>query len=96
MSINSQPGSKGRIMGPFQTPWPMLFGLYWKRAARWGVLASMGGGLTSALLWIGIGSLYGLHGFIPGILVSLLAMVSVSLFTKQVPDDHLARVWGER
>ena len=76
--------------------WPMLFGVYWKRATRWGVLASMGCGLASALIWIGIGSPYGLHGFIPGILVSLLAMVVVSLFTKRLPDDHLARVWGER
>jgi Na+/proline symporter len=74
----------------------MLFGLYWKRATRWGVLASMGGGLTSALLWMGIGSPYGLHGFIPGILVSLVAMVIVSLITERLPDDHLERVWGER
>ena len=83
-------------MGPCQTPWLTFFGLYWKRATRWGVLASMGCGLTSVLLWIGIGSPCGLHGFIPGILVSLLAMVSVGLFTKRLPDDHLARVWGER
>ncbi len=76
--------------------WPMLFGLYWKRATRWGALASMGGGLASALIWIGIGSPYGIHGFIPGILVSLVAMVVVSLFTERLPDDHLARVWGER
>ena len=75
--------------------WPMLFGLYWKRATRWGVLSSMGCGLASALIWIGIGSPYGLHGFIPGILVSLLAIVVVSLCTKRLPDDHLARVWGE-
>ena len=76
--------------------WPMLFGLYWKRATRWGVLASMGGGLASALIWIGIGSPYGIHGFIPGILVSLVAMVVVSLFTERLPDDHLAQVWGEQ
>jgi len=76
--------------------WPMLFGLYWKRATRWGVLASMGGGLASALIWIGIGSPYGVHGFIPGLLISLIAMVVVSLLTERLPDDHLARVWGER
>lgn len=48
------------------------------------------------LLLIGIGSPYGLHGFIPGILVSLVAMVIVSLITERLPDDHLERVWGER
>jgi solute:Na+ symporter, SSS family len=76
--------------------WPMLFGLYWKRTTRWGVLASMGGGLLTALLWIGIGSPYGVHGFIPGIGVGLVAIVAVSLFTQRLPEDHLARVWGEK
>lgn len=75
--------------------WPMLFGLYWKRATRWGVLTSMGGGLATALIWMGIGSPYGVHGFIPGIGVGLVAIVAVSLFTAGLPEDHLARVWGE-
>jgi len=76
--------------------WPMLFGLYWKRATRWGVLASMGCGLVSALVWIGIGSPYGVHGFIPGLAVGLVAMVAVSLVTERLPEDHIARVWGQR
>ena len=75
--------------------WPVLFGLYWKRATRLGVLASMVGGLVSALVWIGIGSPFGLHGFIPGVLISGVAMVVVSLFTERLPEEHLARVWGE-
>ncbi len=75
--------------------WPMLFGLYWKRATRWGVLASMGCGLAAALIWIGIGSPFGLHGFIPGIVISLVAMVAVSLVTERLPDEHLDRVWGD-
>lgn len=75
--------------------WPILFGLYWKRTTRWGVLASMGCGLTSTLVWMGIGSPFGVHGFIPGILVSLVAIVTVSLMTKRMPDDHLAKIWGQ-
>lgn len=75
--------------------WPILFGLYWKKATRWGVLASMGCGLVSTLVWMGIGSPFGVHGFIPGLSVSLVAIVVVSLLTKRLPDEHLARVWGE-
>ncbi|MBU1050085.1 sodium/proline symporter [Candidatus Bipolaricaulota bacterium] len=75
--------------------WPILFGLYWKRATRWGVLASMGSGLISTLVWMGIGSPFGIHGFIPGILVSLVAIIAVSLMTQRMPEDHIARVWGQ-
>jgi len=74
--------------------WPLLFGLYWKRTTRWGVLASMVSGLAASLVWMSLGSPFGLHGFIPGIGVSLFAIVFVSLMTRRLPDDHVARVWG--
>ncbi|MGD9675757.1 MAG: sodium/proline symporter [Candidatus Bipolaricaulia bacterium] len=74
--------------------WPMLFGLYWKRATRWGALASMVCGLVTALVWMALGSPYGLHGFIPGLGVGLVAMVVVSLLTERLPEEHLDRVWG--
>jgi len=74
--------------------WPLLFGLYWKRTTRWGVLASMVSGLLTALIWMSVGSPFGLHGFIPGIIVSLVAIVGVSLATRRMPDGHVARVWG--
>ena len=75
--------------------WPIVFGIYWKRATRWGVLASMGGGLAASLVWMAIGSPFGLHGFVAGIVVSLVSLVVVSLLTPRLPDDHVARVWGE-
>ena len=74
--------------------WPMLFGLYWKRATRWGAVASMVGGLSTALVWIALGSPFGLHGFIPGLAAGLVALVIVSLLTKRLPEDHLDRIWG--
>jgi SSS family solute:Na+ symporter len=74
--------------------WPLLFGLYWKRATRMGVLSSMVGGLVAALVWMGVGSPFGVHGFIPGIVVSGVALVVVSLVTARLPAAHLARVWG--
>jgi hypothetical protein len=42
-----------------------------------------------------IGSPFGLHGFVAGIIVSLISLVVVSLLTPRLPDDHVARVWGE-
>jgi SSS family solute:Na+ symporter len=74
--------------------WPLLFGLYWKRATRLGVLVSMGCGLVTALVWMGVGSPYGVHGFVAGIVLSLAAMVIVSLVTSKPSETHLAHVWG--
>ena len=72
--------------------WPLLFGLYGRRATRWGVLASMIGGLVTSLAWMGAGSPFDVHGFIPGVLVGLVA---VSLVTEHLPEIHLRRVWGD-
>jgi multisubunit Na+/H+ antiporter MnhE subunit len=55
----------------------------------------MGGGLAASLVWMAIGSPFGLHGFVAGIVVSLVSLVVVSLLTPRLPDDHVARVWGE-
>ncbi|MBE0433222.1 sodium/proline symporter, partial [candidate division WOR-3 bacterium] len=60
------------------TLWPILFGIYWKGATKWGCVASMVGGCVTALLWMLAGRPFGIHGFIPGIIVGFLLMVLVS------------------
>lgn len=77
------------------TLWPMLFGIYWRGATRWGGLASMVGGFLTSLIWIALGNPFGLHGFIPGIAVGLVLLLLVSYFTPKPPAEHLRRVWGE-
>ncbi len=76
------------------TLWPMLFGIYWKGATRLGVLASMVGGFLTSLIWMALGSPFGLHGFIPGIAVGLLLLLLGSMFTPKLSEEHLRRVWG--
>lgn len=76
--------------------WPIVLGLYWKGATRWGTLAAMAGGLTVSLVWMGLRSPFGVHGFIPGVGTSLFLFVVVSALTRKLPADHLARVWGEK
>jgi len=74
--------------------WPLLFGLFWKRATRAGALASMLAGLCTTLAWSIAGSPFGLHGFIPGLGVGLVAMLAVSLGTRRPSEDVLERAWG--
>jgi SSS family solute:Na+ symporter len=76
------------------TLWPLLFGIYWKQATRVGCIASMVGGCLTALAWMVIGKPFGIHGFIPGIIVSLLLMILLSSVTPQFPQSHIKRIWG--
>ena len=76
------------------TLWPILFGIYWKGATKWGCVASMAGGCLTALVWMAAGRPFGIHGFIPGIIVGLLLMVGVSLATPRLPAEHIRKVWG--
>jgi SSS family solute:Na+ symporter len=77
------------------TLWPLLFGLYWKRATKAGCIASMTGGCVTALGWMAIGKPFGIHGFIPGIIMSAVLMIAFSLFTTRMPDAHIKKIWGK-
>ena len=61
---------------------PFLIGLYWKGATKTGVVFSMVGGFCTALVWMILKQPYKIHGFIPGVLASLILMVVVSLITR--------------
>ena len=76
------------------TLWPILFGIYWKGATRSGCVASMVGGCVTALVWMIAGKPFGVHGFIPGIIVGFLLMILVSYFTPRFSAEHIKRVWG--
>jgi Na+/proline symporter len=60
---------------------PLLAGLYWRGATREGAIASMAAGL--------VGSKLPMHFSIYALIVSLLAMVVVSLMTKKTDDTIL-------
>jgi solute:Na+ symporter, SSS family len=63
---------------------PFLLGLYWKGTSQSGVLASMFGGFIVAIVWtMQKPPPFGLHGFIPGVAVSFLLLIVVSLLSKK-------------
>jgi SSS family solute:Na+ symporter len=76
--------------------WPVVLGVYWKRGTKAGATWSMMAGSAVALVWMAAGKPFGVHGFIPGVVVSLLVFVFVSLGTKP-PDERLIDLaWGVR
>ncbi|MDH4209937.1 MAG: sodium/proline symporter [candidate division WOR-3 bacterium] len=76
------------------TLWPILFGIYWRGATKCGCVASMVGGCVTALFWMIAGNPFGVHGFIPGIIVGFLLMVLVSHATPKLSAEHISRIWG--
>lgn len=74
--------------------WPVVLGVYWKRGTGAGATWSMIAGSGVALAWMIAGKPLGVHGFIPGVVVSLLVFVLVSLATRP-PDRRLVDLaWG--
>jgi SSS family solute:Na+ symporter len=75
--------------------WPVVLGVYWRRGTRAGAMSSMVAGTAVALGWMMAGRPLGVHGFIPGVLVSLVVFVLVSLATKPPEPATIARAWGD-
>ncbi|MCK4512214.1 hypothetical protein KAW64_10775, partial [bacterium] len=75
--------------------WPVVLGVYWKRANRTGVLSSMIAGTVVSLGWMIAGKPFGIHGFIPGVVVSLVVLMVVSLMTSPPDPALISRAWGE-
>ncbi|MBC8451004.1 sodium/proline symporter [bacterium] len=75
--------------------WPVVLGVYWKRANKGGVLSSMIAGTVVSLGWMIAGKPFGIHGFIPGVVVSLVVLILVSLMTSPPDPALISRAWGE-
>ena len=81
---------KREVIGPFHTPW--LTFLSWIVAV--GCIISMIGGFVTAFIWMIIGKPFGIHGFIPGIVVGFILIIAVSHFTCRFSDEHIHKIWG--
>ena len=67
----------------------VVIGLNWKRATTTGAMFSMIGGLVTVLVWYFLDKPFGLNEVIPGVMVSIILLIVVSLFTKPVPEKSL-------
>lgn len=73
----------------------VVFGLNWKRGTAAGAIISMLGGFLAAMLWYFGGNPLGLNEVIPGVIVSSVLFIVVSLLTKPVPDESLEPFFEE-
>jgi len=95
------------VIGTTSYFFPIIGGLYWKRANRWGAMAALiaGGGTQIILIsyeqfWLkqpldSISPYLTEHGVLVGLTLSALCFVGVSLATRPEPDIHLAAFFPE-
>lgn len=75
--------------------WPIVLGLYWKRANRSGALASMISGMGSYILFDRVWSRpFGTHTVILPMVISFVAMVVVSSLTEKPSLEVERKFWA--
>ncbi|QKY68745.1 sodium:solute symporter [Lentibacillus sp. CBA3610] len=62
---------------------PVMFGLFWKSVTNAAGVASMWGGLVTAVIWQVLGHPFGLHPIFIGLPLSIAILLIVTFFTKQ-------------
>ena len=60
---------------------PIIFGLFWKKVTNTAGIASMWGGLVTAVLWQILGHPFGLHPIFIGLPVSIIIILAVTFAT---------------
>ena len=70
-----------------------LFSLYWRRTTKQGAIAGMIAGAAMVLIWHNLikplGGVFGIYELLPAFLFSCIAIVVVSLFTKEPEQEVL-------
>ncbi|MCP2183016.1 sodium:solute symporter family protein [Prauserella alba] len=66
---------------------PALAAMFWERATKAGVITSTIGALVASLAWRLAGTPFGIHEIAPGLAVSAVLLVAVSLATRHSDDE---------
>lgn len=75
--------------------WPIILGLYWKRANTPGALAAIITGVGTYILFDKVWARpFGTHTIVLPLVISLIAFVAVSLNTKKPSDEIVETFWG--
>jgi Na+/pantothenate symporter len=73
----------------------VVFGLNWKGATTSGAIAAMIGGVATVTAWFMLGKPFGINEVVPGVLVSMVLLIAVSMFTPKVPKECLEPFFPE-
>ncbi|MCY6355565.1 sodium/proline symporter PutP [Clostridium sp. ZS2-4] len=80
----------GATFGP-----TIILSLFWKRMTRSGALAGMISGGITVIIWKGLsGGIFDLYEIVPGFIISIIAIVVVSVLSKE-PSDEIKEEFEE-
>lgn len=68
---------------------PVLAAMFWRRATSTGVIVSMVAAAAAAVVWRLSGTPFGLHEIAPGLLVSAITLVTVSLVSRHSANESV-------
>lgn len=75
--------------------WPIVLGLYWKKANSYGAIASIISGIATYILFSEIWPRpFGLHTIVLPLLISLVLFIIVSSITKKPDKETIETFWG--
>lgn len=75
----------------------IVFGLYWKKANRWGAIASMYIGLISYVICVQwFNNPFGMHAIATALFLNVICMILVSYFTKPPNEELIRKFWGAK
>lgn len=75
---------------------PVALGLNWKRGNAPGAIVGMIAGFITAITWFLNGKPFGIEPVIPGVLLSLIMFIVVSLITPKPPIEGLTPFFNDR
>lgn len=77
--------------------WPLLLGLYWKRANATGALVSQVAGVAAFMIFtVYLPRPLGLHPIVPTLLISLIAFLVATYATEPPRSETIEKFWGYR
>jgi len=77
--------------------WPLLLGLYWKRANATGALVSQVAGVAAFMIFtVYLPRPLGLHPIVPTLLISLIAFIVATYATEPPQSETIEKFWGYR
>lgn len=75
--------------------WPIVLGLYWKRANASGAIASIVTGIGTYILFSYVWPRpLGMHTIVLPLIISLISFIIISIFTKPPTKETIENFWG--
>lgn len=75
---------------------PVMFGLFWRKGTTAGCVAAQIAGVSGTLIWWRLGSPFGIHIILFGLMCAFITFPIVSSFTKPLPEEFIDKLFDKK